>query len=203
MLAVRYDELSLGFETNESVFSPKGLDVGTKAMLKAAVINDQDRILDLGCGYGFVGIYLAKRYPEAAVTMTDISANAIDLTTKNAQRNDVAPEIVLSEGFKEISDKTFDVILSNPPYHVDFSVPKEFIEKAYRQLALNGKLYMVTKRRKWYENKIRSVFGYVKVTEVDDYYVFYAEKRAKNPLVKKKEKKMSKKLQRKYGKRKG
>lgn len=203
MLAVRYDELSLEFETNESVFSPKGLDVGTKAMLKAAVINDQDRILDLGCGYGFVGIYLAKRYPEAAVTMTYISANAIDLTTKNAQRNDVAPEIVLSEGFKEISDKTFDVILSNPPYHVDFSVPKEFIEKAYRQLALNGKLYMVTKRRKWYENKIRSVFGYVKVTEADDYYVFYAEKRAKNPLVKKKEKKMSKKLQRKYGKRKG
>lgn len=203
MLAVRYDELSLEFETNESVFSPKGLDVGTKAMLKAAIINDQDRILDLGCGYGFVGIYLAKRYPEAAVTMTDISANAIDLTTKNARRNDVAPEIVLSEGFREISDKTFEVILSNPPYHVDFSVPKEFIEKAYRQLALNGKLYMVTKRRKWYENKISSVFGYVKVTEVDDYYVFYAEKRAKNPLVKKKEKKMSKKLQRKYGKRKG
>ena len=62
---------------------------------------------------------------------------------------------------------------------------------------------MVTKRRKWYENKIRSVFGYVKVTEVDDYYVFYAEKRAKKLLVKKKEKKMSKKLQRKYGKRKG
>lgn len=203
MLAIRYDELTLEFETNESVFSPKGLDAGTKAMLKEAVINDQDRILDLGCGYGFVGIYLAKRYPEAAVTMTDISANAIDLTTKNAQRNGVAPEIILSEGFKEISDKTFDVILSNPPYHVDFSVPKEFIEQAYRQLALNGKLYMVTKRRKWYENKIRSVFGYVKVTEVEGYYVFYAEKRAKKPLVKKKEKKMSKKLQRKYGKRKG
>lgn len=203
MLAVRYDELSLEFETNESVFSPKGLDTGTKAMLKEAVINDQDRILDLGCGYGFVGIYLAKKYPDTTVTMTDISANAIDLTTKNAQRNDVAPEIVLSEGFREISDKTFDVVLSNPPYHVDFSVPKEFIEQAYRQLALNGKIYMVTKRRKWYENKIRSVFGYVKVTEVDDYYVFYAEKRSKKPLVKKKEKKMSKKLQRKYGKRKG
>ncbi|OQO87954.1 methyltransferase [Enterococcus casseliflavus] len=201
MLAVRYDELSLEFETNESVFSPKGLDAGTKAMLKEAVINDQDRILDLGCGYGFVGIYLAKKYPDTTVTMTDISANAIDLTTKNAQRNEVAPEIVLSEGFREISDKTFGVILSNPPYHVDFSVPKEFIEQAYRQLALNGKLYMVTKRRKWYENKIRSIFGYVKVTEVDDYYVFYAEKRAKKPLVKKKEKKMSKKLQRKYGKR--
>ncbi|MFZ4846754.1 class I SAM-dependent methyltransferase [Enterococcus casseliflavus] len=203
MLAIRYDELSLEFETNENVFSPKGLDAGTKAMLKEAVINEQDRILDLGCGYGFVGIYLAKRYPEAAVTMTDISANAIGLTTKNAQRNEVAPEIVLSEGFKEISDKTFDVILSNPPYHVDFSVPKEFIEQAYRQLALNGKLYMVTKRRKWYENKIRSVFGYVKVTEIEGYYVFYAEKREKKPLVKKKEKKMSKKLQRKYDKKKG
>lgn len=202
MLAIRYDELTLEFETNESVFSPKGLDAGTKAMLKEAVINNQDRILDLGCGYGFVEIYLAKKYPYTTVTMTDISANAIDLTTKNAQRNEVAPEIVSSEGFKAISDKTFDVILSNPPYHVDFSVPKEFIEQAYRQLALNGKLYMVTKRRKWYENKIRSVFGYVKVTENEDYYVFYAEKRAKKPLVKKKEKKMSKKLQRKYGKRK-
>ncbi len=129
-------------------------------MLKAAVINDQDRILDLGCGYGFVGIYLAKGILKQQLQWQTFQQMPSTWLQKCAT-NDVAPEIVLSEGFKEISDKTFDVILSNPPYHVDFLYQRN-LSKAYRQLALNGKLYMVTKRRKWYENKIRSVFGYVK-----------------------------------------
>lgn len=204
MLMIKYDKLSLNFETNEKVFSPKGLDAGTKAMLEEATIQAQDRILDLGCGFGFVGIYLAKKYPSSSITMVDISQNAINLSSKNARVNDVTPEIILSEGFNAISQKTFDVILTNPPYHIDFSVPKKFIENAYLQLTLNGKLYMVTKRRKWYENKIRSIFSYVKVTENNGYYIFYAEKREKKAINKKKEKgNLSKKLRRKYDKRKG
>lgn len=204
MAIITYNEITLDFQTSTEVFSPKGLDLGTKSMLENVSITEGDRILDLGCGFGFVGIYFSKRFPESQVVMTDISSQAIELSKINADKNNVSPQIVMSNGFEEIKDQKFDVILSNPPYHVDFSVPKEFIEGAYRQLSIGGRLYMVTKRKKWYENKIRSVFGYVRVIEVNDYFVFYSEKREKKQSPKKKEKKhsLSKKLQRKYQKEK-
>lgn len=95
-------------------------------------------------------------------------------------------------------DIDFTLILCNPPYHADFSVPKKFIEVGFRKLAMGGKLVMVTKRLDWYKNKLISVFGGVKVREIQGYYVFAAEKRGR--VIKKKKKpvrKLSKKLQRK------
>ncbi|MDE6032167.1 MAG: methyltransferase, partial [Oscillospiraceae bacterium] len=86
----------------------------------------------------------------------------------------------------------------NPPYHADFSVPKSFIEIGFEKLAIGGKLVMVTKRLDWYKNKLTSVFGGVKVREVNGYYVFIAEKRSN--IIKKKSKpvkKLSRKLERK------
>lgn len=67
--------------------------------------------------------------------------------------------------------------LSNPPYHADFSVPKEFIEKGFNRLQIGGKMYMVTKRKDWYKNKLISIFGGVKIWEIDGYYVFLAIKK--------------------------
>ena len=162
---IDFEGINLIFEANEEVFSPNGLDLGTKSMLKIADIKEADTILDLGCGYGFVGIYYAKKYLSAKITMVDISTEAIKLSQKNAVLNNVKPEIIESNGFEKIKDQKFDIILSNPPYHVDFSVPKHFIENSFMQLNQGGKFYMVTKRRKWYENKIRTVFGNVKVIE--------------------------------------
>lgn len=198
-MQIDYKNTLLEFETNEDVFSPKDLDMGTKTMLNHAEIKDGDQILDLGCGFGFVGIYYAKLFPSSKVTLVDISENAVKLSKKNAQLNGVAPTILESDGFNALKNQTFDVVLSNPPYHADFSVPKAFIESAYRQLNMNGKLYMVTKRRIWYENKIRSVFGYVKVIEENGYCVFYTEKRERKKNSQPKNRnKLSKKLQRKY-----
>jgi 16S rRNA (guanine1207-N2)-methyltransferase len=57
-------------------------------------------------------------------------------------------------------------------------VPKHFIEKGFNRLKIGGKMFMVTKRKDWYFNKLRAVFGGVKVTEIDDYFVFCAEKRS-------------------------
>ena len=67
--------------------------------------------------------------------------------------------------------------MSNPPYHTDFSVAKEFIEGSYKHLQKGGCLVMVTKRFEWYKNKIKSVFGGVRWTESNGYFVFRAEKR--------------------------
>ena len=72
----------------------------------------------------------------------------------------------------------FDWILSNPPYHADFSVAKKFIEKGFNRLKLGGKLVMVVKRELWYRNKLTAIFGGVRMQEIGGYFVFTAEKRS-------------------------
>ncbi|ERL65124.1 HemK [Schleiferilactobacillus shenzhenensis LY-73] len=196
---ITYQGTTLRFTSNAEVFSPRGLDQGTETMLNHAEVHANDRILDLGCGFGFVGVYFAATKPEARVTMADVDGNAVALAKENAEQNHVTPMISQSDGFAAIRDARFDVILSNPPYHENFSVPKHFIEGAYRQLAPNGRLYMVTKRRTWYENKIRTVFGGVHVIEDNGYFVFAAQKRIGEHRGHTHEKQhtLSKKLQRK------
>ncbi|MCL2372588.1 MAG: methyltransferase [Defluviitaleaceae bacterium] len=171
--------INLTFETNSTVFSPTCVDKGTLAMLAEVTLSPGDKLLDLGCGYGPVGIYAAKVIGVENIYMTDSNKNAITLATKNAAKN-ATPGITItqSDGFKNIQEKDFTLILSNPPYHADFSVPKHFIEKGFNRLALGGKMYMVTKRKDWYKNKLTAIFGGVRITEADGYYIFCAEKRS-------------------------
>lgn len=84
---------------------------------------------------------------------------------------------LVSDGFTRLDDAEYDWILSNPPYHADFSVPRRFIEKGFNRLRIGGRMLMVTKRKDWYQNKFIAVFGGVKITEIDGYYVFMGEKR--------------------------
>lgn len=197
--------IDLVLQTNEEVFSPTAVDKGTKAMLSFVEFKAEDKVLDLGCGCGVVGICAAKQIGAENVWMCDVSENAVRLSKQNAEANGVdGVTVCLSDGLRDISEKGFTLILSNPPYHTDFAVAKGFIENGFKKLAPGGKMVMVTKRLDWYRNKLSSVFGGVTVKEKDGYYVFLAEKRGNR--IPKKEKKnaqvMSKKLQRKYGKKK-
>ena len=174
------------FETADTSFSPLGADLGTLAMLSAAfsenaVINAGATLLDLGCGYGLVGVYAAKLIGAENIVMSDVCEDSVALARKNADLNNVGGvKIIQSDGFRDIRDSGFSLILSNPPYHTDFSVAKHFIEKGFNRLVIGGKMFMVTKRRDWYKNKLSSVFGGVRITETDGYYVFCAEKRNAN-----------------------
>lgn len=183
---------TLRFITNEKVFSPGALDTGTAAMLSTVEFLPGDKVLDLGCGYGPVGILAAKLTAPGQVTMCDVSEDALRLAKENAARNgipmvqDGAPpadgflRILKSDGLRSIPDRDYTKILSNPPYHTDFSVAKAFIKDGYSHLAAGGVMYMVTKRRAWYKNKLIAVFGGVHIDEIDGYYVFTAEKRVSN-----------------------
>ena len=197
--------IDLVLNTNEEVFSPTAVDKGTRAMLSFVEFKEGDKVLDLGCGCGVVGILVAKQIGAENVVMCDVSENAVQLSKQNAVANGVdGVTIRLSDGLRDISENGFTLILSNPPYHTDFAVAKEFIEDGFKKLALGGKMIMVTKRLDWYRNKLSSVFGGVTVREKDGYYVFFAEKRGnyKPKKEKKNEQIMSKKLQRKYGRKK-
>ena len=200
MISATIKDVELIFETESSIFSPNFIDIGTLAMLSVIDFLPSDKVLDLGCGYGVVGILAGKLIGEESVVMCDISERAVEYSKINATLNGVPNiNIRLSDGYKNVEENNFTLILSNPPYHADFSVPKNFIEFGFRKLTIGGKMVMVTKRLDWYKNKLISIFGGVKVQEIEGYYVFVAEKRTE--FVKKKRKatkSLSNKLQRKY-----
>lgn len=204
MISAKIKNTDMVFETSSSVFSPNSIDAGTLAMLSVIDFSPCDKVLDLGCGYGVAGILAGKLIGAENVVMCDISGSAVELTKVNTHLNNVPDiKVILSDGYENVQESDFTLILSNPPYHADFSVPKHFIEGGFKKLALGGKMVMVTKRLDWYKNKLYSVFGNVKVHEIDGYFVFAAEKR--NSVIIKKEKssnKLSKKLQRKQQRRK-
>jgi len=179
MISTVIKNIPLKFNTSSALFSPDQIDRGTLAMLSVVEFDAKDKILDLGCGYGVVGIAAAKMIGSQNVVMSDVLEKAVNLSRKNALLNEVGDiKIILSNGFSNIQDKDFSIILSNPPYHSDFSVPKHFIEKGFNRLKLGGKMFMVTKRKTWYKNKFIAIFGGVKIYEIDGYFVFSAEKRS-------------------------
>ncbi len=200
MIEFEINNIKLKFKTDNNVFSPTNIDKGTLAMVSQVNFDENDRILDLGCGYGFVGIYVSKIVGQNNVVMSDISKESVELSRFNAELNNIKDiSIIQSDCLDNIKENNFSLILTNPPYHVDFLVPKKFIEQGYKKLKVGGKMYMVTKRREWYKNKFISIFGGVEIIEIDGYYVFMAEKRRKNSKTKEKNiNKLSKKLERKY-----
>ncbi|MDE6054327.1 MAG: methyltransferase [Lachnospiraceae bacterium] len=198
MIETEIKNTPLVFETEPTVFSPNAVDIGTLSMLSLIDFSENDKVLDLGCGYGVVGILAGKKIGGQNVVMCDISEIAVSLAKRNAELNGISNiDTRISNGLDNIIENDFTLILSNPPYHTDFSVAKHFIEIGFKKLKIGGRMAMVTKRLEWYKNKLSSVFGGVKVQELNGYYVFIAEKRC--AYIKKKEKgnKLSKKLQRK------
>lgn len=196
--------ITLTLHTHPSMFSPNAPDAGTLAMLSLTEIKKGDKVLDLGCGSGIAGIYAAKLIGGENVVMTDISRTAAEYAESNAVLNGAEGiAVCCGDGYENVLDSDFTLILSNPPYHTDFSVAKAFIEGGYKRLLPGGRMVMVTKRLDWYKNKLASVFGGVRITEQSGYYIFTSEKREKTEKPKVKEKnKLSKKLERKYGKKK-
>jgi 16S rRNA (guanine1207-N2)-methyltransferase len=171
--------IELQFETAPGLFSPTKVDRGSLAMLSCISFEPNDKVLDLGCGYGPIGVYAAKIIGAGRVWMADNDQTAIECAVKNLALNGVeGVTVVVSDGFRDIREANFTKIVCNPPYHVDFSVPKHFIAKGFNRLVLGGTMYIVTKRKTWYQNKLRSVFGGTRVREIDSYLVFEAVKKS-------------------------
>lgn len=169
------------FVTSQKCFSPGKIDAGTLAMLTCVEFTQGQKVLDLGCGYGVVGITAARLIGAENVYMIDTDREAILYSMKNAIRNGVRAVCILqSDGVEALKEAGFDLILCNPPYHADFAVARKFIEKGFNRLKIGGKMLMVTKRKEWYKNKFISIFGGVMVREIDGYFVFEAERRNKD-----------------------
>ncbi len=156
--------VTVEFYTSAGVFSPKGIDEGTRLLIEYAKIPSKGIILDLGCGYGVIGITLAKAHPQIRVVMTDINPVAIELARKNAKHNGVAKrvEILLGDLYEPVKNRRFDVILSNPPVTAGMNVVKRIIVEAPDHLVNGGSLQLVIRKGvEAIKNLMEDVFGSV------------------------------------------
>lgn len=134
------DNLSFTFNTDNGVFSKKGLDFGTRSLLEALPKIEGD-VLDLGCGYGPIGIFIAKKY-NLIPDMVDINRRSIDLALKNAKNNNVSINVFESDGFTNINKK-YDFIITNPPIRVGKEKLYDLLIDSIKHLKDYGELWLV------------------------------------------------------------
>ena len=133
------------FDVANTLFSTFEMDHGTDALLRALELKNPKTILDLGCGYGPIGIILARKNPDAQVTLLDVNLLAVRYTKINIEKNHVTNAIAAgSVGMEYVSDKTFDLILSNIPAKIgDTAITQDFILTPYQHLNPGGELWVV------------------------------------------------------------
>ena len=130
------------FITDYGVFSKKGLDFGTRTLLVTLDVNKlSGKILDFGCGYGPIGIYIASNC-EAEVHMIDINRRSLELARKNVNLNHVNVRVYESDIYSNVTDK-FDFIISNPPIRVGKEILYQILFEVKEHLNNNGELWIV------------------------------------------------------------
>ncbi len=136
----------LTFETDRGVFSRNEIDDASLFMVRN-VLKLNGNVLDLGCGYGFVGIYCATRFPDIKITLCDINRRAVELTKRNMEKNGVSGNVVCSDGFDGLQNKLFDYILFNPPIHAGRDSINSMFKDSVKSLVENGVLYTVMRKK--------------------------------------------------------
>ena len=168
----------LTFLTDAGVFSKKMIDYGSRVLLSVLDFEAGERVLDVGCGYGPLGLTLAKAYGVVA-TMVDINQRALDLAQKNAERNQVSAHIFQSNVYEKVSG-IFDHIISNPPIRAGKQVVHEVISGSYEHLTEGGDLTLVIQKKQGApsaKSKMEVIFGNCEIVKKDKgYYILRSEK---------------------------
>lgn len=133
------------FDVAETLFSTFFIDHGTDILIRGITSGKPKSVLDLGCGYGPLGIILAKNNPQAEVVMVDKDLLAVRYAKYNIAKNNITNVIALASlGVEGVKDKTFDLIVSNIPAKIgDEAIAKEFILDPYKLLNPNGEYWIV------------------------------------------------------------
>ena len=168
------------FHSTWGIFSPRNIDEGTIMLLKYLEINESDDCLDLGCGYGPIGLTMAKLAPKGSTTLVDKDFKAVEYSNINAELNQINnAEALLSNGFDQIKKRKFDIVVSNIPAKVGNEMLSLFLHDAYNQMNPGGKIYVVTITglRKYIKRNFEEVFGnYKKLKQGPNYTVAMATK---------------------------
>ena len=153
VVQARLHGIDFFFSTDAEVFSKKFLDFGSRVLLETAIADlseknrKKGRLLDLGCGYGPVGIIMKRVFPSMDVTMVDINLRALDLARENAEANSVkCVDVHQSDGCASV-EGLYDVVLTNPPVRAGKQTVFSFYDGAWEHLAEGGLLYVVLQKK--------------------------------------------------------
>jgi 16S rRNA (guanine1207-N2)-methyltransferase len=173
--------MRLKFFTDAGVFSRSGVDFGSALLIESMQIPEASKVLDVGCGYGPIGITAAKLHPANAVDMIDINERAVELAKRNAEMNGVRNvRIWQSDLYEKVETRDYDVILSNPPIRAGKQVVFAIFSGAYDLLKDGGSLWIVIQKKQGAPSafeKLQSIFPTVEeVTKEKGYRIYRAVK---------------------------
>lgn len=165
------------FISDAGVFSKSGVDYGSRVLIEAMDFHSNARVLDVGCGYGPIGLSAAKLAAQGHVTMIDINSRAVELAKENAKRNGISNVSILeSDLFAAVEGQQFDVILTNPPIRAGKETVHAIFEKAWSHLAEDGQLWVVIQKKQGAPSakaKLESLFHVVEEVTKDKGYRIY------------------------------
>jgi len=173
---------TLSYHSTWGLFSPREINAGTRLLLKYIDINPDDDCLDLGCGYGPIGLTMAKLAPQGQTLMVDKDFMAIEYSNKNARLNHINnARAILSNAFQHVDpQQCFDVIASNIPAKVGKEMTSIMLHDAMAYLKPEGRLYLVTVNglRQYMKRNLREIFGnYKKLKQGPGYTVAFSQKK--------------------------
>ena len=138
---------TLLFETDSGVFSRWEMDRGTEVLLNSLPENIVGTVLDMGCGYGAIGVAVGGAYAECDVTMADINERACELAKQNAAKNGIRAKVLQSDGYARVLGSRFDFILQNPPIRAGKAVIYRMFADAATCLNEDGSLWLVIRKQ--------------------------------------------------------
>lgn len=163
-------QFELRFMSDAGVFSKNGIDYGSRVLIEAMDIKHDATVLDVGCGYGPIGLTAAKLAPNGHVTMVDVNERALALAAENACLNAISNVTIQeSDGLSALGDRQYDVILTNPPIRAGKEVVHRIFEEAYAHLNPGGSLWIVIQKKQGAPSalaKLELLFGEDAVEEV-------------------------------------
>lgn len=163
------------FEDFVPVFAGGELDEGTRLLLEVLEVRPTDEALDIGCGAGFIGLHIARLASKGTVTLVDVSLSAVDMAQHMVQESGLTNVRVLpSDGAQAVLAQHFDLVVTNPPFHVGgiqtIETAERFIHEAAQVLRPRGCFYLVANRFLKYEPTLRACFHEVKEVGGDRRY---------------------------------
>lgn len=173
-----YLETSLTFFSDNGVFSKEKIDYGSKVLVETYLENKKNinSILDMGCGYGYIGVTLSKIL-NIEVDMCDINKRALHLAEKNIKENKVACDVFFSDAYENVSKK-YDLIITNPPIRVGKEILLNILTKAKTYLNDAGELWFVIRKDQGAKSVIKSLESVYKcevIKKSKGFYIIKAE----------------------------